>query len=117
MVFEKPSLMIDVFFNDGDGAFTAHTIFAADRNLFAVTAADIKDDAYLYLVRTHKVAHSIANCSNTSNGMFTTPTIYLFDLIILRRVIVEDVNGDHKLDIVVSSSVSRNDASVRICVY
>ena len=96
---------VGVLFGNGDGTFGTLTNYGIEGNVYGVTAADLNGDGHLDLAVTtgnsgNDVSVFLANNDNT--GTFQAETTVATGSGYAESVAFGDLNGDGKLDMVVS---------------
>jgi hypothetical protein len=102
---------VAVLLGNGNGSFSAASDYDTTlSSVYGIAAGDLDQDGYLDLVITSPNDGDLAVAYGIGNGSFTTPSIYAASQLRTQLnpspggVVLSDVNGDGKLDMVYANS-------------
>ena len=110
---------VGVLLGNGDGTFqTASSYSAGEQTAYSAAAADVNGDGKLDVIVADQCDYS-SDCGNgvvavllgNGDGTLQTPSTYNSGGIILSSVLVKDVNGDGKPDILATNGCADNSCS------
>ena len=110
---------VGVLLGNGDGTFqTASSYSAGEQSAYSAAAADVNGDGKLDVIVADQCDYS-SDCGNgvvavllgNGDGTLQTPSTYNSGGIILSSVLVKDVNGDGKPDILATNGCADNSCS------
>ena len=110
---------VGVLLGNGDGTFqTASSYSAGEQSAYSAAAADVNGDGKLDVIVADQCDYS-SECGNgivavllgNGDGTLQTPSTYNSGGIILSSVLVKDVNGDGKPDILATNGCADNSCS------
>lgn len=104
---------ISVLHNDGSGNFTLMNTYDVDQEPVAIAAADLNADGHVELIVVNRTSDDIAVLDGQADGTFKPARLFASGSMASapNGLVVTDMNGDHKTDVVVSNNFSF-DASV-----
>jgi hypothetical protein len=104
---------VSILINNGDGTFKIPANYSISGNVQALTTADVDGDGKLDLVvPTGGTSASISVLRGNGDGTFGNPIVYTSNLLSVysTSIAVADFNGDGKLDVALTNSVSPTNA-------
>ena len=102
---------VGVLLNTGNGTFPSQTNYStgSDSGPISIAPADVNGDNKLDIIVANFAAATIGVLLNMGNGTFISQTIYSTgNASGPRSLVAADINGDHRLDIIVSNRVAHN---------
>jgi ankyrin repeat protein len=98
-----------ILLNIGNGTFIAEMTYSTDSSPYSVAAADVNGDTKIDIIVANHGSNNVSVLLNTGNGTFTNQTTYSTGSgSNPSSVVVADVNGDNKPDIIVTNEGSNN---------
>ena len=102
---------VGVLLNTGNGMFPSQTDYSTGLNSgpISVSSADVNGDNKTDIIVANFDSATIGVLLNMGNGTFTSQTIYSTgNASGPRSLVAADINGDHKLDMIVSNRLAHN---------